>query len=230
MISPEKQLKDLRKQSAPTQEFKKELWRDLDVAWAAEYPSSIGFRWSRIVVVPVAALTLFITMGTGVYAYSSPEVTADSALYPVKRGIESIEARIPRPPGARSEFHARMTERRVAEGEVMLERGRMTPQHLILIAQELDLTVEDLIIAGEDPEVREEIHQRVIERVAVQNERYQHLLQHGTELIDQQYTDQRVELRDQLHETRARIEQADFTPDERQALFPIEINLAESVR
>lgn len=230
MISPEKQLKDLRKQSAPAREFKKGLWRDLDVAWAAEYPSSVGIRWTRIVVVPVAALALFVTMGTGVYAYSSAEVTADSALYPVKRGIESVEERFPRSPGAQSAFHVRMTERRVAEGEVMLERGRMTPQHLILIAQELDLTVEDLIIANEDPEIREEIHQRVIDRLAVQNERYGELLQRGTELIVEDQTEQRVQLRDQLRQTRTRIQQADFTPDQRQALIPIEINVAETVR
>lgn len=222
-------MKKLRKATRPSKAYKKELWVELNVAWSHEYPG-IRVSWARVAAVPVAALVIFVTMGTGVYAYSSPQVTEASSLYPVKQGIEQLQEKFHRSPESRSEFHAKMVERRIAEGEVMLERGVITPDQLIRIAQELDLTVEDFIEAKNDPDAREEIHNKVVEKMQTQNERYEHLIHRGTQLIEWRHEHHRAELRDTLSETRTRIDEADLSQDEKHALFPMEIRLVDTVQ
>ena len=175
MISLRKQLKNLRKESAPNKSFKKDLWRELDSAWAEEYPSA-RISWTRIAAIPVAVLVLFAFTSTGVYAYSSPEVTEDSALYPVKQGMESVESNFYRSPEAQARFHARLVRRRIAEAEVMLRRGTITREKLEGIANEFGITVEQLQAAKTDPAARAEVREQIIEQLEMHDVRYRFLL------------------------------------------------------
>src|SRR5687767_4990743 len=124
MMSPEKQLKNWRNSSSPSSEYRRALWSRLSSTWDAEYP---GMRTSllRTFALPVALLAILVMTGTGVYAYSSPGVTSDTALYPVKHGIEAIEARLHNSPEARERFTARMRARRMEEGAVMRHREEL---------------------------------------------------------------------------------------------------------
>lgn len=217
MNTPEKQLNKLRKRSKPSKEFKKELWSELSVAWGREYPRMSIF-WRRAIAVPMAAIVLFVTMGTGVYAYSSPEVTEDTPLYPVKRGIESVEERFHRSSQSRSKFHARMAERRIAEGEVMLRRGTLTKDQLIHIANQLNLTVDDVIEAKEDLEKREELKQDLFMHIQLQNDRYRSILQEARNNPPPNF-DPNNGIRNILQETRVRISESDLSEEEKRALF-----------
>lgn len=219
MTSPEKQLKKLRKESAPRKEFKKELWSELDLTWKKEYPA-MRFSWIRAFAVPLAALALFVTMGTGVYAYSSPEVTEDTPLYPVKRGIESVEERFHRSSKAQAHFHARMVERRINEGEVMLRRGHISRAQLLEIANELDYTIEDFITAKEDPASRQEIEQNILNHMDTQSNRYRFLLERSFESREiMEDTQPNQTLRNKLRDIRVRINESDLTEEEKHALF-----------
>lgn len=175
MMSPQKQLKTLRKATAPRKEFKTALWSELSSAWDAEYPS-MRFSWTKAFAVPVAVMVVFVTMGMGTYAYASPGVTDGTALYPVKQGMERVESQFRFSPQARARFHVRMVERRIAEGEVMLRRGQLTDQQIERIKNELGMTQEQLQEARENNQLREDVREEIIERLEAQGIRYRHLL------------------------------------------------------
>lgn len=224
MTTPEKQLKKMRKASKPETTFKKELWSELNVAFDKEYPA-MRISWTRLVAVPMAALVLFVTMGTGVYAYSSPEVNEQSALYPVKRGIESVEERFRRSPKARALFHARMAERRIAEGESLLRSGHLSKQQLIEIAEQLGYTLEDLNEAKANPELRQEIkadlEEEILERIKAQSARYRHLIERAREL-KQQNPDAPVingEIRNKIQEIRVHIDESSLDTEQKESLI-----------
>ena len=186
MTSPKKQFKNLRSTSAPRSEFKKELWSELDSAWNGFYPQSSGFGWKRMVAIPLAALVLFFTTGAGVYAYASPNVTEDTPLYPVKRGIENVEGQFMISPEAKSQFHARMLERRINEAEVRIHRGMIPEDRLIELSDELNISVEDLEEAKDDDELRDEIREEIVDHLEEQKDRI-HLLFDGSREFDYEH-------------------------------------------
>lgn len=71
-------------------------------------------------VLAVAVILVLVFSGvTSVYAYGSDEVTRASVLYPLKRGLENIEARFATSPIAQIEFHNKIAERRIAEAQFL---------------------------------------------------------------------------------------------------------------
>lgn len=79
--------------------------------------TSMAFSYRAVAL----SLLLVILAGsaTGTYAYSSPEVVRGNILYPVKRGIEKVEARLVKTPQAEVVFHNKLAERRLAEADVL---------------------------------------------------------------------------------------------------------------
>jgi hypothetical protein len=70
-------------------------------------------------------LMVMLTGGVGTYAYTSPEVNAANFLYPIKRGIESIEDRMITNPEDKIRLHIRFAAKRLAETEVLQRRMNM---------------------------------------------------------------------------------------------------------
>ena len=149
----ESQLKTLRGASEPSKDFKASLWSELDVAFDVTYPSAV-FLWRRAIAIPLALVVIFVSTGAGVYAYASPSVTDAHALYPVKRGIESVEGFWPRSPESAAQFHARMMERRIAEGMYMHHRRELHAAILEQVAAEFDRALKEMESVDEEVEIR----------------------------------------------------------------------------
>jgi hypothetical protein len=213
-----KQLKQARKDSAPQRDFKHALWSELDVAFDKEYPR-MRFSWQRAFAIPLAAVLLFVTMGAGVYAYSNPEVADGSALYPVKRGLESLEEKFHNNPDAAAKFKSRMLERRIAEGEAMLKKGEISADQLHHIAESLGVTVDEIIEAKRHPELRKELKDEIIRNIDVSNERFFDIIERVGELNG---------FGNELEKIRVRINDSDLTPEEKRALFPRHFELENS--
>ena len=75
MFFLKRQLKRLSRQGQASKVFRHALWLKLSQEHACLYPEtafrSRSFRWSAV---GLTALIVVFTMGTGVYAYESPEV------------------------------------------------------------------------------------------------------------------------------------------------------------
>lgn len=164
-------LKQLKRSSKPGDDFKVALWSDLEVEFVKTYPTSVGM-WHRIFVVPMAVLIIFSATGTGVYAYSSPSVTANHGLYPIKSGIESVESSFPRSPEKGAQFHSRMMDRRLAEGEFLYAHKQLHSEVMEEIASEFQLTIEELMQSQDNPEIREAILNQASKKI----ERYDSLV------------------------------------------------------
>ena len=127
---------------------------------------SSSFRWSAV---GLTALVVVFTMGTGVYAYESPEVVEGHPLYQVKQSIESVEKSLARTPEARAEFHSRMMERRISEGEHHLSRQpEQVQEALDAAADQLEQTVVEFAPEIQDPALRAQM----IEELSIHNARY----------------------------------------------------------
>lgn len=143
----------LKKQSKPTKAYKKALWADLEIAFVKTYPAKTKFLWGKFVAVPALTMVLLVTTGTGVYAYSNPEVDADDGLFIFKEGIESVEFQFYRISGEEHDFHERMLERRYEEAERRYEVGELSDRHLEMIEMHLSLLEA---LAENTPELPEE--------------------------------------------------------------------------
>ena len=71
-----------------------------------------------------AGSMVFLVFGSsvGVYAYSSPEVTPENMLYPVKQGIERVEVGFAFSPEAKAQAHLKMALRRLDENDSLRKR------------------------------------------------------------------------------------------------------------
>lgn len=110
--------------SGPSRLFKNDLWHELEETIPCEIPSwhrQTWFKWSMIGAV---CLLVVSSLGTGVYAYNSPEVTENTPLYPVKHAIEKLEEVTMFTPVAKEKFFKKMISRREAEKKVMQKRGQ----------------------------------------------------------------------------------------------------------
>ncbi len=153
MPSPIKQLKKISATTAPSRQFKRELWVKLDQGFNCVYPTAM-VSWRRIIAIPVASFCLVIVMGTGTYAYASPNVSEGDMLFTVKRGLESVEGRFHPSDEAQEKYERRIIRRRIQEGEILrnkLQRVRVRIDESSLPAEEkvelllkLDLDIERL--------------------------------------------------------------------------------------
>lgn len=75
--------------------------------------------WFRLAGGVMAGILGFTAIGTGAYAYSNPEITEGTTLYPVKQAIEKVEERIKITQEGKAKFYIKKMERREAEREVL---------------------------------------------------------------------------------------------------------------
>lgn len=170
MFSLKWQLKRIRNSAQPSRGFRVGLLSQLRLAYGQEYgcPQRRPF-FVRVGAVGLVSLLIFFSVGTAVYAYESPDVTEGHPLHFVKTGIEGVQKSLARSPEARAEFHARMMERRIEEGEHQLPArpDRVTPS-LDDAADQFEQTISALEQGVEDEAVREEL----IEHLSIQRARY----------------------------------------------------------
>lgn len=125
----------------------------------------------RFATVGIASLVLVFGMGTGVYAYESPDVIEGHPLYFVKEKLERMEEKMAPTSEARAEFHAKMYNRRMNEAERLATQSDKISGVLESAAIELDQSVEELSTETEEMPRRK----KVIERLNTENERYERI-------------------------------------------------------
>ena len=208
--SPE--LNSLKKQSKPSAEFKKVLWAELSNEFDHRYPSMIH-RIRHRFALPTAVLCLFLLTGVGSYAYGSPAGAEDHILFPIKDGMETVEGWTHRSAHGRAEFHERMTERRIEEGEFKIEHDKVSLPHIERINQSFQRTLSTLDESGDDYELRDEM----LLRMRTHHARYEFIL---TESIENE-TEASVpdELRNVLLDLRVHIDESDLTEEEKSSLL-----------
>ncbi len=125
-----RELKSLKAGATPSRDFKAGLKKELFAAYDARYGTARGMSpFMKYSAVGMCAFTLLFGMGTGVYAYSSPDVVEGDTLYPVKSGIEQVEGAMAFTPDQKARYHAKMMQRRVQEAEHLQGRPEVA-QHL----------------------------------------------------------------------------------------------------
>lgn len=170
MFSLKRQLKKTRKAIVPSAVFRAQLLSELSLAYDQEHgcprPRSFLFRFATV---GLTSLVLVFTMGAGVYAYESPEVTEGHPLHFMKSGVERIQEGVSRSPEARTRFHARMMERRLEEGEYLLShRPQDVPPSLDAAADQFENSIQALGNGVDDAEMRNAF----IEVLSVRRARY----------------------------------------------------------
>ena len=80
-------------------------------------------EWKKIAIVSLTSFSL-IAGGTGVYAYSSDDVTPDHPLYALRQEIESVETSVAVTPEERTHVEQKHQQRRDHEQQVMEERKK----------------------------------------------------------------------------------------------------------
>jgi hypothetical protein len=173
MFFLKRQLKKLGNSVRMSKTNRAQLWSTLSEAFDEEYSDipvcSHRFRFASA---GLLAIVLMTTMGTGVYAYESPDVVDGHVFYPIKSGIEQMQKSFARSPEARAEFHANMMNRRLNEGEHHFpKRPEKIENFLEKAAVQLELSVEEIENAMSDDEKRADL----IEQLSLHNARYEEL-------------------------------------------------------
>ena len=210
-----RQLKRWRNKTAPDEAFKEALWYELDAAFVRMYPSMTAPQWRRMILFPAAAMALVVTMGTGTYAYASPSVTNQSMLYPVKRGLESIESRFHGDPEGCASFHVRMMERRIEEGEEQMRVNDVDVDSLTDIAEEMHVSVSQVAEMKEAFERR----QALLVRLQAERERYEYLLNRANQAQHEKLMEHNEKLRNTIEQIRVRVDASGLTDEEKGTLL-----------
>lgn len=152
------QLKKLARRGNAPRTFKAELRSQLSTAYDARYgvqrTLSHGMRFA---MVGMLSLVLMFGMGTGVYAYESPDVAEGHPLNVVKQGMEGIEGSLARTPEARAQFHAKMMRRRLLEAAHHVDDHPVMERALQRAADELDMSLGEFKSGLQDPATRQQI-------------------------------------------------------------------------
>ncbi len=131
----EQRLIGLQKELSPSAEFSERMKKRLERHYVLMQERGqagaetgrhglFSFFASRVYSTVTAFVFVIFTGGLSTFAYTSEGVTNGSPLYPIKRGLESIEqAFVSSGPEATAEFHVKMLSRRLAESRVLTLQG-----------------------------------------------------------------------------------------------------------
>lgn len=116
-----------QKELSPNNKFKVALKNKLNTAWDSKYATNMNW-YQTVWFKRAAAFTSVIVIGgslvTCSYAYSSPDVTEGTPLYPIKQEIEKVEETVQVTPEAKAKFLLKQIDKREAEVVVMEKRGQ----------------------------------------------------------------------------------------------------------
>lgn len=141
--------------ATPSRQFCAELRSTIEAALPPETRAEHRYATFRRVAVGLAIMVPILFGGTSVYAYSSASVTEGNVLYPVKRGIESMQLRWRHAPDDVAAYRLELYGRRLDEAERLLE-SREAMIRALNDAVELNDVIESL---EQFEEAREEMHE-----------------------------------------------------------------------
>lgn len=140
----------LKRAAGPRAAFKRALSLKLNKAWQERYGAKVFWYQStslRFASAGVASLFLVFSAGVSAYAYTNPEVTEGTLLYPVKQTLEKIEESTKKTPESKTVFYIKQLDRREAEKKV-LEKKRKSS-----VATEEKIKKIELGIETEEPRI-----------------------------------------------------------------------------
>ena len=157
-----------RRRALPSSAFRAQLWHTLEAQLrAAQVSAPVWYRarWFRSALASIGSLLILASCATGAYAYTSPQVTIGTPLYPVKQQLESAEETLQVTPSQKAAFYLKKIDRRESEAAVL--RARHEPTEAT--QQEIEKTVTQLrAITPEldarpdtDPILRARVHARL---------------------------------------------------------------------
>lgn len=205
------QLNKLKRQADPDADFEKVLWAELSDAYNQSYPSMV-FCFRHRLAAPVVVLCIFVLTGVGSYAYASPAVMEDHVLFPLKDGMEWVQGVAARSPEWRAGFHTRMMERRIEEGEFLINHNTVSLPHI----ERIDASFEQALSSVELTDEQHALRQEMLNRLRTGRVRYESIL---TQSIEQERETPRPdELRNVLLDLRVHIDESGLRDDEKRAL------------
>ena len=150
----EKLLADVQSQIGPSAEFTARMQKRLErhhalmqergqMEQVGTKRTAFSFLSTHVYSVLTAFAFVLFTGGLSTFAYTSDSVTNGNALYPIKRGLESIEKTFAGTPGAQAEYQMKLLSRRLAESRFLTLQGVVDEP----TNQEVTLVVNDGIEA-----------------------------------------------------------------------------------
>lgn len=131
----------IKKSLTPSRVFKAGLFKKLSFVW--DTTNNVKHAWYQTALFKHAAgfasvVLMAGSVGTGAYAYTSPEVTEGSVLYPIKEKLENIEEKIQITPEAKAKFYLKKIQRREAEREATKLRIEKTEKSIERVEERLE--------------------------------------------------------------------------------------------
>lgn len=112
-----------RRSTRPSTQFKNTLFLDLDKAWGSAYGKAPWYASLGAHPVVAVAVVIILLGGGGAYAYTNPDITEGTMLYPVKQVIEDIEEITKVTPEAKAQFLLKQITRREAEKKILQKQN-----------------------------------------------------------------------------------------------------------
>lgn len=160
----------MQRSLSPDNQFKAGLFKKLSVVWDSTY--NVQYAWYQTVwfkhATGLATMVLMAgSLGTGAYAYTSPQVTEGSILYPIKEKLENIEEIAQITPEAKARFYLKKIERREEE-KVILKRKNVELKKIERVERlientedKLDQTDKIIEKTTHDVKLREQVRARL---------------------------------------------------------------------
>lgn len=103
----------------------------------------VMFSWKRAAT--VLSLLGGLLVGTGTYAYVSPEVLPDSPLYGLRSTIEKVEFKVARTPAAKEKIQLKHLRRHLQEQQKLADRNyALALAHTEVLVRDLSETVKSM--------------------------------------------------------------------------------------
>lgn len=128
-------LHQLQNKALPSPGFK----RSLEARLMSEIGCNptVSMSW-KLAFSMVTAVMVVAVSGTGVYAYSSPDVLPDTPLYGVRLALENVEEKIAVLPDWRAKVIVKHLKRRIQENEIMKQKQKpITEGRVEMFAKDL---------------------------------------------------------------------------------------------
>lgn len=146
-----------RRAANPSRQFRVALREKIDALLPLETRKEHRYATFRRAAIGFAVILPVLLGGTSAYAYSSTSVTEGSTLYPVKRGIESVQLRFRTEPNDLVAYRLKLYERRLDEAEQLLE-SREAMIETLNAAVEVNDVLESLEqFEGQREDIREHL-------------------------------------------------------------------------
>lgn len=150
----------------PRAVFRRALKNRLLTVWESHYgrvPEPWLVHYAKAFTV---GLIVVFTGTTSAYAYTSPQVTDGTILYPVKRAIERVEEKTKTTPEAKAAFYLKQIDRREAEKTILAHQQKRVKKVEVEIEknEESLATAEQRIATSTSPVIKARAQKRLKKR------------------------------------------------------------------